>query len=188
MVRKPDDTYRMCIDYRDFNAHTVRDSYLAPSVDTVLDGLRGARYISKIDLKAAFLQVPMEKLSRRYTAFGVPGSGLGNSPATFCRLIDSLFGPECYPHVFKYIDDIIIVTETFADHMYWVDIVLKKLVEADLRVNKDKCEFCCSQVRYLGYLLDEEDLRPDPDRIAPIVNYPVPKNLKASRVVLRGIN
>ena len=74
-----------------------------------------------------------------------------------------------------------IVTETLADHLYWVECVLKKLVEAGLRVNKDKCEFYCSQVRYLGYLLNEEGLRPDPDHIAPIVNYSVPRNLKALR-------
>ena len=75
-VRKPDDTYRMCIDYCDVNSPTVRDAYATPSVDTMLDGLRGARYISKIDLKAAFLQVPMEERSKRFTAFSLPGSGL----------------------------------------------------------------------------------------------------------------
>ena len=75
---------------------------------------------------------------------------LRNSPAAFCHLVDSLFGPEGYRHVFKYIDDIIIVTETLADHLYRIEYVLKKLVKAGLKV---KCEFCCSQVRYPGYLL-----------------------------------
>ena len=66
--------------------------------------------------------------------------------------------------------------------MNWeVEYVLKKLVKAGLRVSEDKCEFCCSQVRYLGYSLDEKGLRPDPDRIAPIVNYPIPRTLKALR-------
>ena len=190
MVTKSDGTYRMCIDYRNVNARTIKDAHPAQNADTILDGLRGARYTSKIDLEQAFLQVPMES-SKKYVAFSVPGSklcqfrrmpfGLHGSPATFCRLVDSLFGPECYPNVFKYIDDIIIVTETFAEHMKWVEHMLRKLVEAGLKVNKDKCEFCCSQVRYVGYLLDEEDLRADPDRIAPIVEYPPPKNVKTLR-------
>ena len=68
-----------------------------------------------------------------------------------------------------------------AGHLHWVEYVLKKLVKAGFRVNQDKCEFSCSQVRYLGYLLDEEGLRPDADRIASIVNYFVPHNLKALR-------
>ena len=63
--------------------------------------------------------------------------GIHRSPATFCRLVDSLFRPECYPCVFKYIDDIIIVTETCEDHMTKEEYVLRKLVEAGLKENKD---------------------------------------------------
>ena len=71
--------------------------------------------------------------------------------------------------------------EKFEDNMRWVESVLRKLVEAGLKVNKDKCKFCCSKVRYFGYLLDEEWLRADPDRIASIVKYPHPNNVKALR-------
>ena len=73
MVRKSDETYRMCIDV---NARTIKDAYPTPNADTILDGHRGARYISKIDLKQAFLQVPIEESSKKYTAFSVPGSKL----------------------------------------------------------------------------------------------------------------
>ena len=62
-----------------------------------------------------------------------------------------------------------------------LEYVLNKLVDAGLKVNKDKCEFCCSRVWYLGYLLDSKGLRPDPDQIAPIVNYPAPKNVRQLR-------
>ena len=73
MVKKSDDTYRMCIDV---NAKTIKDAYPASSLDSILDGLRGARCISKIDLKQAFLQVPMEESSKKYTVFADEGSGL----------------------------------------------------------------------------------------------------------------
>ena len=62
---------------------------------------------------------------------------------TFQRLIDSLLGSELEPHVFGYLDEIIVATETFEEHLKWVEIVLKKLVDAQLKVNRDKCEFCC---------------------------------------------
>ena len=95
--------------------------------------------------------------------------GLTNAPATFRRLIDSLFGPEMEPHVFSYLDDIIIATDTFVEHQKWLEIVLTKIRDAQLTVNWKKCEFGCSRVRYLGYLLDREGLRPDPERIEPIL-------------------
>ena len=129
IVRKSDDTYRMCIDYRDVNAKTIKDR--APSLDSILDGLRGARYISKIDLKQAFLQVSMEESSKKYTAFAVNRSGLWQfkqmpfgltgSPATFCQLVNSLFGPTDQPQVFAYLDDILIVTQTFDEHLKWLE-------------------------------------------------------------------
>ena len=191
LVKKSDGTFRMCIDYRDLNARTAADAYPAPSLETILDSLRGARYISKIDLKSAFLQVPMEEQSKKYTAFSVLGSGLWqfrnmpfglrNSPSTFNRLVDTLFGPRCHPHVFVYLDDILIVTDNFAEHLLWVEYVLRKLAAAGLKMNRNKCEFCCSRVLYLGYLLDSEGLRPDPGRIAPIVNYPAPTTVKQLR-------
>ena len=101
-----------------------------------------------------------------------------NAPATFQRLIDSLFGPEMEPHMFGYPDDIIIATYTFEKHQKWLEIVLTKIRDAQLTVNCKKYEFGCSRVRYLGYLLDREGLRPDPERIEPIIQYSVPKTMR----------
>ena len=191
MIRKSDGTYRFCVDYRDLNRVTRKDAYPIPSMDSILDKLRRARYLTKIDLKQAYYQIPMEQSSRKYTAFAVPGLGLWqfkrmplgltNAPMTFQRLVDSLFGPEFQPSVFGYLDDIIIATETFEEHVMWIELVLKRLVEANIKVNKEKCEVCCSRVTYLGFLLDEEGLRSDPDKIAPVLEYPAPKNIKQLR-------
>ena len=81
-----------------------------------------------------------------------------NAPSTFQRLIDTLFGPEMQPNVFGYLDDIVIATESFENRLYWIEMVLKELLGAGLEVNREKCEFCCSQVSYLGFLLDREGL------------------------------
>ena len=194
LVKKSDGSVRMCIDYRDLNKKTKRDAYPMPSMDSILDKLRRAKYLSKIDLKAAYHQIPMEKSSKRYTAFAIPGSGLWqytrlpfglvNAPMTFVRLIDALFGPEVEPHVFGYLDDIIVVTETFDEHLKWLKFVLERLVEAGLRVNESKCEFCCSSLTYLGFLLDKDGLRPDPVKVAPVLEYPAPKTVKQVRSFL----
>ena len=113
--------------------------------------------------------------------------GLTNSPATFQRLIDALFGPEFEPYVFEYLDDIIIVSENFESHNYWLEKVLTRSKEAGLMVNLKKCDFGCKRVIYLGLLLDKEELRPDPEIIAPIIKYQTPKNLKELRSFLGAV-
>ena len=72
--------------------------------------------------------------------------GFTGSPATFCRLVNSLFGPKDQPQVSAYLDDILIVTETFNEHLRWLEYVLNKLVDAGMKVNRDNCEFSCSRV------------------------------------------
>ena len=194
ILRKRDGGHRTCIDYRPLNKVTKKDPL--PNMDSILDKLRGARYLSKIDLKAAYQPIPMARESKKYTA--VPGLGLWqftrmpfgltNAPMTFQRLIDSLLGPKLEPRVFGYLDDIIVATETFEEHLKWVEIVLNKLVDARLKVNREKCEFCCSSVTYLGFLLDQDGLRPDPDRVTALLNYPTPTNLRQLRGFLGIVN
>ena len=162
-----------------------------PSVDEILDRLRDTHYISKIDLRQAYFQVLLDEASKKYTAFAVQGSGLWqfrrmafgliNEPATFSRSIDALFEPECQPHVFGYLDDVIIITTNFEEHLYWLEFVLRRIVDAGLAISFEKSEFCCQQVPYLGYLLDSEGLRPNPERVAPLLNYPAPSNIKQLR-------
>ena len=105
--------------------------------------------------------------------------GLTNALATFCRLIDALFGPEFEPNVFAYLDDIIIVSNTYEEHLMWLKFVLDRLVAAGLKVNREKCELCCLRVTYFGFLLDAEGLRPDPEKTAPVIEYAAPRISKS---------
>ena len=160
-------------------------------MDGILDNLQRAKYISKIDLKNTYFQVKLSQESRQYTAFAVPGSGLWqfkrmpfgltNAPATFQRLIDALFGPEMEPHVYGYLDHIIIATDSFEEHQRWLETVLTKIRDAQLTVNWKNCEFGCSRVRYLRYLLDRDGLRPDMERVDLILQYPVSKTKRQLR-------
>ena len=183
--------YRFCIDFRKINAITKKDAYPLPYMNSILDKLRTARYITTLDLSKAFHQVPLTPESRPITAFPVPGRGLFqfrrmpfglcNSPASFQRLIDKLIGPEMEPHVFAYLDDIIVVTETFQDHLKWLKIVFEKLRKADLTINPDKSKFCCSEVKYLGFLVNGKGLMVDPDKTSAIRNFPAPRNIRQVR-------
>jgi len=191
MVKKPNGKYRFCLDFRKVNSVSKKDAYPLPNMNGILDKLRSARYISTIDLSQAYFQIPLAKDSREITAFSVPGKGLYHftrmpygltgAPATFQRLLDKLIGPEMEPHAFAYLDDIVIVTATFEEHLEWLDRVLNKISAAELTINPEKCEFCRSQVRYLGFIVQRGGLTVDPDKVKPILEYPPPRNLKQLR-------
>nr|XP_011313386.1 PREDICTED: uncharacterized protein LOC105272851 [Fopius arisanus] len=157
----------------------------------ILDELRQANYISTLDLSAAYWQIPLAEDSKEITAFTVPGRGffqfermpygLTNAPATFQRALDKIIGPEMYPQVFVYLDDIIIVSSTFQDHLEWLGRVLDKIRDHGLSINREKSVFCRTEVKYLGFVVNSAGLQVDPDKTAAVVEFPAPKNLKQIR-------
>ena len=191
MTPKSDGSRRFCCDMRKVNAVTEPDAYPLPNMQEILRKLRKAKFISTLDLKSAYHQIPLAAEARPITAFTVPGLGLfqfrrmpyglTNAPATFQRLIDKVIGPELEPHVYAYLDDIIIVAETFEEHKACLKMVLEKLKAAGLSLNPAKCVFCKPEVAYLGFLVNRDGTRPDPAKVAPIKAYPTPKDLKGVR-------
>jgi hypothetical protein len=185
LVKKSSGEYRLCFDGRRLNAVTKRDSYPLPRVDRILSMLRGAKYISSIDLKNAFWQIPLDSESRPKTAFAIPGRGLfhfnvlpfglTNAAQRQQCLMDRIFGPELEPHVFVYLDDLIIIAPTFEKHVQVLREVIRRLRDAKLTVNAKKCQLFRSSLKYLGFIVDEHGLGTDPDKVAAMVSYPVPK-------------
>lgn len=191
LLDKPDGSKRFCVDYRLVNAVTKRDAYPLPQVTMILDRLRDARYLSSLDIKSAYWQIPLSAESREKTAFTVPGRGLfeftvmpfglHNAPATWQRLIDRVIGADLEPHVFVYLDDIIVVTPTFQRHLEVLGEILHRLRSANLTLNKEKCHLCRSELCYLGYIVDHRGLRVDPQKVEAILKIPVPTNQKTVR-------
>ena len=107
--------------------------------------------------------------------------GLSNARATIQKLIDREICPELRPHAFSYLDDIIVVSETFEEHLKWLEAVLDKITQPNLNVNSEKCEFCRSEVKYLGYVVNRDGLSVKPEKKETILSYPVPKNIKQLR-------
>ena len=194
MVKKKDDTYRFCVDYRKVNKVTERDAYPLPYVSNILDRLRDAKFLSSLDVKSAYWQIPVKAESRPITAFTVPNRGLfqfrrlpfglHNSPATWQRLIDRVIGADLEPHVFVYLDDIVIVTNDFDKHLEVLWEVLTRLMAAGLTVRRDKCHFCRPELRYLGYVVDKHGLHVDPEKVSAILNLPIPTTVTEVRRVL----
>lgn len=191
LLDKPDGSKRFIVDFRKVNAVSKKDAYPLPRVTAILDRLRDARYISSLDIKSAYWQLPLESKSKERTAFTIPGRGLYQfvtmpfglcgAPATWQRFVDNVLGPDLEPYVFVYLDDIILVTPTFEKHVEVLSEIFKRVREAKLTLNKEKCTFCRQELKYLGYVVSERGLHVDPDKVKSIVDLPVPRNQKEVR-------
>lgn len=188
MVEKSNGSLRLCLDSRKINSVSKADAYPLPYVNYILDNLRDAKYLSSLDLSAAYHQIPLSENSKEKTAFTVPGRGLFHynrmcfglvgASATMQRLMDQLFTAEYDNKVFCYVDDIIISTSDFDEHARLLKAVLDKLKAANLTVNMEKSLFCRPELKYLGYVVDRYGLRTDPSKVEVIMNFPTPVDPK----------
>lgn len=194
LIKKKSGEHRFCVDYRKLNAVTEKDSYPLPYVTNTLDQLKDARYLSSLDVKSAFFQVPLAEESKKYSAFVVPNRGLwefnrlpfglSTSPATWQRLMDLVLGYDLLPHVFCYLDDIVIVTKTFEKHLEVLQEVFRRLREANITVKKEKCQYCRPQLKYLGYVVDKHGLHVDPEKVSAMLDMPAPKKVSGVRGII----
>lgn len=198
LVPKPNGEQRFCVDFRKLNAVSEKDAYPLPYMSSILDKLGGAKYLSSLDLKSAYHQVEMEESSKQYTAFTVPGRGLfqftrlpfglHNAPATFQRLIDSVLEEDLAAWVFPYLDDVIVVADSFEKHLEILGEVFSRLEKAGLTLNKNKSKFCRAELKYLGYIVNRNGLSVDPGKVEAITNMTAPKNVREVRRILGMIS
>eukprot|EP00253_Pinus_taeda_P022234 PITA_22234 len=141
-----------------------------PRIDDLLDQLKGAKYFNKINLKSDYHQVPIKPFDVCKTAFKakeglfewlVMPFGLMNSPATFMRLMDDILQPFTTSFVAVYLDDILIFSQSWEEHLHHIRQVLQSLRQHKLCANFDKFTFGMTQVQYLGYIIDERGVYVD---------------------------
>lgn len=193
-VSKANGKTRLCLDARKVNAATVKDAYPMPLIDSILSRLNETRYISSIDLKDAFWQIELEESSKEKTAFTIPGRplyqftrmpfGLCNAAQTMCRLMDLTIPSELRDIVFVYIDDLLIVAPDFDTHMERLEIVAKNLRRANLTINVEKSKLCMKTIKYLGHIVGNGEIKPDPKRVQGICDYQPPKTVRQVRQFL----
>lgn len=191
LVKKKDGTIRFCIDYRKINDVTVKDSYPIPRIDTTLDALSGAKWFSTIDLKSGYWQVEMKPEDKPKTAFSIPGGGhwqflkmpfgLCNAGATFERLMERVLSNLSWKVCLVYLDDIIILSKTFDEHLENLTQVFERLKGANLKMNPKKCILLQKEVSCLGDTVSEEGVihvvATDPPQIEEIKHEPIHKSI-----------
>lgn len=187
MVPKRGGTYRMCIDYRKLNSVTKIDAYPMPSVDDILQSLHGAQVFSSLDLKSGYWQMGVAPEDREKTAFvceqglfqfRVLPFGVVNGPASFQRLMHTVLGDLVGRCCYVYLDDIVCFSSSTQEHYKDLREVLSRLRAAGLTANFGKCQFLHTEMRYLGHFIGADGLRPDPEKVSAIRDYPVPTSVK----------
>lgn len=194
IVRKKDGTIRFCIDFRKLNARTRKDAYGIPRVEDTLHMLAGAKYFSKLDMKAGYWQVELQEEDKEKTAFQAAGLGfyecnrmpfgLCNAPATFQRLMERCMGDLNLRDCLIYLDDIIIFSQDIDSHIDRLDLVFQRLAEYQLKIKPSKCEFFQKETTYLGHVVSEEGIRADPKKSEVVKNWPTPQTVKQVRQFL----
>ena len=183
LVKKKDQTVRFCVDYRRLNAITTKDAFPLPRIEEIFDQLTHASYFSKLDFKSGYFQVPLSREDRPKTAFStrdnhfqftVLPQGITNGPATFQRIINHILGPTRWQYALAYIDDVIIYSKTFDDHLKHVDEICQLLKQARFRLNPEKCEIAQQRIDYLGHTISSGSIRPCPRNIDGLRNTRLP--------------
>ncbi|UYV84587.1 hypothetical protein LAZ67_X002728, partial [Cordylochernes scorpioides] len=193
LIRKKDGSWRFCVDYRRLNKITKKDVYPLPRIDDTLDCLRGARFYSSMDLQSWYWQIDVEESDREKTAFITPDGlyefkvmpfGLCNAPATFERMIDNLLKGLKWTICLCYLDDIIVFSDGFEEHLRRLQLVLNCLKKAGLCLNSKKCKFGAKTITVLGHEVSENGIRPDQEKIRAVRDFATPRSLKEVRSFL----
>ena len=185
LVPKKDGRMRFVVDYRNINKCITTDRYTTPRVEVALSVLHGNKYYSALDLVDAFWSIPLEKKSRNITAFQTPDGlfhyrflpqGLKTASAVFCRYMDRMIGNLKWTEVLTYVDDILVFSKNFEDHLNSLDKVCKALSKFNMTLAPHKCFLFQDQVRYLGHIAGRDGVKCDPDKIKAVKEMDLPQN------------
>ena len=186
LVRKKDGGLRFCIDFRQLNARTKKDSYPLPRMQETMESMVGARFFSTMDLKSGFWQVKMLEKSRQYTAFTVGSMGifeflrmpygLCNTPATFQRLMQKCLGELNLTYALIYLDDVIVFSQTEEEHLTRLRAVFECFWEHGLKLKPSKCHFLRKEIAFLGHKVLEERMKPGDEGLKSIAEMAPPHN------------
>jgi transposase InsO family protein len=190
IVKKKDGSLRFCVDYRQLNEGTIKDSYPLPRIDDCLDCLGGATWYSTMDLRSGYHQVVMDERDKHKTtfvtrrgayAFNVMPFGLCNAPATFQRLMDCTMKGLNFEVCLVFLDDIIVYSADIPTHLQRLELVFSRLQSANLKLKPSKCSFLKREVNFLGYKVSSKGIETDSRKIEAVLDWPTPKKLKEVR-------
>lgn len=189
---------RLCIDFRDLNKIIVPQSQPFPLIEDLVIKTRNCKYFTKLDINSAFWSIPLRIEDRRITGFVTQEGhfqwtclpfGLKTSPAIFQRILSNIIRKNnLSDFTVNYIDDILIFSKTFEEHIDHLSKLLEAIMREGFRLKLSKCTFALDSVQYLGHIIQHNSISPIKDNLISIKNFPIPENKKNVRQFLGKIN
>ncbi|UYV68452.1 hypothetical protein LAZ67_5004365 [Cordylochernes scorpioides] len=192
---KPNGDIRLCVDLSRLNEHVQREVHPMPVVEHMLGQLGEARFFSKLDANSGFHQIPLRPDCQHLTTFITPFGrykycrmpfGISLAPEYFQRVMSIIL--QGMDGVMCYLDDILIFASDSKTHDRILRLVLRKLKEAKVTLNKAKCVFGVPRINFLGHILDEDGIRPDPAKIEAVAKMPAPTDVHGVRRFIGMVN
>ncbi|UYV71605.1 RXFP1 [Cordylochernes scorpioides] len=192
---KPNGDIRLCVDLSRLNEHVQREVHPMPVVEHMLGQLGEAIFFSKLDANSGFHQIPLSPDCQHLTTFITPFGrykycrmpfGISLAPEYFQRVMSIIL--QGMDGVMCYLDDILIFASDSKTHDRILRLVLRKLKEAKVTLNKAKCVFGVPRINFLGHILDEDGIRPDPAKIEAVAKMPAPTDVHGVRRFLGMVN
>ena len=195
IVQKPNSSLRACLDPSDLNQAIKRHHLQLPTTDEILSQLSGACYFTELDASNGYWQVRLDDESSHLLAFNTPFGrhrfkrmiyGIHSASEVFqvkvAQIIEGI--EECLNSQ----DDILIWADSKEGHDRRVHEVFSKVRASGLKLNKSKCVFGVTELKFLGHIISERGIEPDPEKVSAIVDMPLPTNKKELQRFLGMVN
>ena len=194
IVPKKDGTDRFVTDFRKLNQQTQRENYPLPRIEDLIYMASNAKYYSSLDLLSGFWQLELDEASKPKTAFighyiglyeynRLP-MGLKNSASSFQRLLEIVLRGMLYKSALCYVDDILILSKSFSEHLGHLEQLFQRLASANLKIKIRKCEFFSPEITFLGHVLTLNGLKINQRNTEKILQLPNPTSVKQTRSLL----
>jgi transposase InsO family protein len=187
---------RICTDFKRLNQAVKRERYVIPSFEDITHKLAGAKVFSKLDATSGFFQIPLDDRTAKLTTFMTPDGryyykrlpqGISSAPEIFQRTMESIL-QEHSDYVICFFDDILVFSGNDEEHETHLKSTLETLKSAQVKLNREKCSLRQREIRFLGFIIDEQGLRPDPAKVEAIVSLHPPRDVTELRRYLGMIN
>ena len=181
----------MVVDYsQTINKYTLLDVYPPPRIDEMVSDITKYRIFSTLDLRSAYHQIPIKPEEKPYMAFEACGRlyqfrripfGVTNGVASFQRVIDKIISNEKLKGTVAYIDNVTVCSYNEKDHNHNLKQFMAAVNKYDQTLNEEKCSYNLKSIKLLGYIVRNGAMRPDPERLKPLMELSIPGNIAALR-------
>ncbi|GJY51309.1 reverse transcriptase domain-containing protein [Tanacetum coccineum] len=187
IVKKHDDSWRMCVDFKDLNKACPKDGYRLPEIDLKVESLCGYPFKCFLDMYKGYHQIKMAKEDEEKTTFITSQGifcyskmpfGLKNAGATYQRLVDKAFQKQIVRNLEVYVDDLVIKSRTEEEIMKDIEKTFRTLREINMKLNPKKCTFGVEEGMFLGYNVNNKGIKVCSDKVEAVLRLPSLKCLK----------